>query len=153
SFPFVNPPALSSNLTMYDMGSPGEKQILIDNVRSLNAGGGSTPSRRGTAYMINQFRRTDSGAPIKYQCQRNAAMLFTDGYTNESNQGTVTSYLNVGDQDRTLGAPYGGPPYSGGVASQNTIADYAMWGYLTNPRPDLPVGGVPVPAGCPGAGD
>ena len=152
SFPFVNPPALSSNLTMYDMGSPTEKATLINQVRALNAGGGSTPSRRGTAYMIRQFHRTDGGAPIKYQCQRNAAMLFTDGYTNESSQSAVTSYFDVGDQDLTLGAPYGGLPYSGGVASQNTIADYAMWGYLTNPRPDLPTGGVPLPAGCPGAG-
>lgn len=152
-FPFVNPPALTSNLTMYDLGSPADKATLINAVRNLNAGGGSTPSRRGTAYMINQFRRTDAGAPIKYQCQRNAAMLFTDGFTNESNQSAVTSYLNVGDQDHTLGAPYGGAPYSGGSASSNTIADYAMWGYLTNPRPDLPTGGVPVPAACPNAGN
>ena len=152
-FPFVNPPALSSNLTMYDMGSPTEKAVLINAIRNLNAGGGSTPSRRGTAYMLNQFHREDAGAPIKYECQRNAAMLFTDGYTNESNQSAVGAYFDVGDQDRTLGAPYGGPPYSGGVASQNTIADYAMWAYLTNPRPDLPLGRVPVPASCPGAGD
>ena len=159
-FPFVNPPALNSDLTMYDMGTPAEKATLIEGVRGLGAGGSSTPSRRGTAYMINQFRRTDSGAPIKFECQRNAAMLFTDGYTNDSggNLTTIKNYFNgvpgnlVNDQDHSLGGPYGGAPYSGGVASENTIADYAMWGYLTNPRPDLPLGKVRVPASCPSAG-
>ena len=155
SFEFVDPPALTTNQVMYDMGSPSEKATLINRIRSLRANGGSTPSRRGTAYMLNQFQRTDSGAPIQYECQRNAAMLFTDGYTNDSsgNLATISAYFDVGDQDHTIGAPYGGAPYSGGVASSNTIADYAMWGYLTNPRPDMPLGRVPVPAACPGAGD
>ena len=155
AFEFVDPPALDSNLTMYDMGSPTEKATLINQIRNLRANGSSTPSRRGSAYMINQFHRTDSGAPIKYECQRNAAMLFTDGFTNDSS-GTlapISAYFDVGDQDHSLGAPYGGAPYSGGVASQNTIADYAMWGYLTNPRPDMPEGRVPVPASCPNAGN
>ncbi len=160
SFPFVDPPALNSNLTMYDMGYSTQKATLINAVRGLNAGGGSTPSRRGTAYMINQFRRVDNGAPVRYECQRNAAMLFTDGYTNDSggNLSTIKGYFNgilgnpVNDQDSALGAPYGGPPFSGGVASENTIADYAMWGYLTNPRPDLPVGRVPIPSSCPTTG-
>ncbi|MFT3756870.1 MAG: PilC/PilY family type IV pilus protein [Pseudoxanthomonas sp.] len=150
AFPFVDPPALATNQTMYDMAQTTDRATLIGNIRNLNAGGGSTPSRRGTAYMLNQFKRTDAGAPIKHQCQRNAAMLFTDGYTNESNQAAIATYFNVGDQDNTLGAPYGGAPYSGGVASQNTIADYAMWGYLTNPRPGLPLGEVPVPSSCSG---
>lgn len=161
SFEFVDPPALTTNQTMYDMGSPVEKATLIDRIRLLRANGGSTPSRRGTAYMLNQFHRTDAGAPIKFECQRNAAMLFTDGYTNESASpndaptriANVTNYFDVGDQDHSLGAPYGGAPISGGVASVNTIADYAMWGYLTNPRPDLPLGRVPIPAACPGAGN
>lgn len=159
AFEFVNPPDLDDDLTMHDMGSPAEKATLINTVRSLRANGGSTPSRRGTAYMLNQFHRTDSGAPVKYECQRNAAMLFTDGYTNESGSSSadrlnrVTNYFDVGDQDHSLGGPYGGPPYSGGAASQNTIADYAMWGYITNPRPLMPAGRVPVPASCPGAGD
>lgn len=154
AFEFVDPPALTTNLTMHDMGSPVEKSTLINQIRNLRANGGSTPSRRGTAFMINQFHRTDTGAPVKFECQRNAAMLFTDGYTNDSGGSiaTISSYFDVGDQDNALGAPYGGAPYSGGVASQNTIADYAMWGYLTNPRPDLALGRVPVPASCPAAG-
>ncbi|HRF83008.1 MAG: pilus assembly protein [Xanthomonadales bacterium] len=133
------------NVVMRDMGVQADRDALYAAMRALNASG-NTPTRRATARMIRQFSRTDAGAPIKLQCQKNAAMLFTDGYTNESPAGAATSYWSVGNVDGGYPAPYGG-----GTASSDTIADYAMYGYITNPRPDLPTGKVPVPHACAGA--
>lgn len=144
----INPAPTSGNVAMRDMGVQADRDALYTAMRNLNASG-NTPTRRATAYMIKQFQRgspswPDANPPIKLQCQKNAGMLFTDGYTNDDNSG-LTGILNVGDMDHSLATPYGG-----GVASTNTIADFAMYGYLTNPRPDLAVGKVPVPAACSG---
>ncbi len=139
----INPAPATGDVAMRDLGVQADRDALYTAMRGLDANG-NTPTRRATAYMIKQFQRTDAGAPITLQCQKNAAMLFTDGYTNDNNSG-LTGILNVGDADNAEPAPYGG-----GVASTNTIADYAMYGYNTNPRPDLPEGFVPVPNECDG---
>lgn len=139
----INPPLPSGNVAMRDLGVQADRDLLYADMRALNASG-TTPTRRATAYMIKQFQRTDTGAPIKLQCQKNAGMLFTDGFTNDNNTG-LSAFWNVGNTDGTQPLPYGG-----GVASSNTIADYAMAGYTTNPRPDLPTGKVPVPSACSG---
>ncbi len=136
----INPTPPSGNVTMYDMSDPASKATLYATMRNLNASG-NTPTRTATAYMVKQFFRTDGGAPVMLQCQKNAGMLFTDGYTNETNNGS--GVLSVGDSDYSMP-----PPYGGGVPSSNTIADYAMYGYLNNLRPDLPVGRVLVPDEC-----
>lgn len=130
------------NVVMRDMNIQADRDALYTAMRGLNASG-NTPTRRATARMVRQFMRTDAGAPIKLQCQKNAGMLFTDGYTNESPAGAAGAYWDVGDVDGTYPAPYGG-----GTASTNTIADYAMYGYVTNLRADLPAGKVPVPNVC-----
>ncbi|GAB3507873.1 pilus assembly protein [Pseudoxanthomonas daejeonensis] len=130
------------NILMRDMGVQADRDALYTSMRGLNASG-NTPTRRATARMVRQFMRTDAGAPIKLQCQKNAGMLFTDGYTNESPSGAATSYWNVGNVDGSYPAPYGG-----GTSSSDTIADYAMYGYTTNLRSDLPAGKVPVPNVC-----
>ncbi|MES5815660.1 PilC/PilY family type IV pilus protein [Pseudoxanthomonas sp. Soil82] len=140
----INPSPPTGDVAMRDLNVQADRDALYAAMRGLDASG-NTPTRRATAYMIKQFQRTDDAAPITLQCQKNAAMLFTDGYTNDNNSG-LTGILNVGDADNGEPAPYGG-----GVASTNTIADYAMYGYNTNPRPDLPAGFVPVPNECDGA--
>lgn len=137
----INPAPPSGNVVMRNLNIQSEKDALYASMRGLNASG-NTPTRRATAYMVQQFTRTDAGAPIKLQCQKNAGMLFTDGYTNDNNSG-LTGILDVGNADGSFPAPYGG-----GVTSSNTIADYAMYGYVTNLRPDLPAGKVPVPNTC-----
>lgn len=146
-FQINNPPTARGdgndpNVVMRDMGVQADRDALYTSMRGLNASG-NTPTRRATARMVRQFMRTDAGAPIKLQCQKNAGMLFTDGYTNESPAGAAGSYWDVGNVDGSYAAPYGG-----GTASSNTIADYAMYGYITNLRADLPAGKVPVPNAC-----
>jgi len=149
-FQINNPPVAlgdsnDTSVVMRDMGIQADRDALYVAMRNLNASG-NTPTRRATARMMRQFQRTDAGAPIKLHCQKNAAMLFTDGYTNESPAGAATSYWSVGNADGGFPAPYGN-----GVVSSDTIADYAMYGYVTNPRPDLlPLGMVPVPSACAG---
>ncbi|MBO9715978.1 MAG: pilus assembly protein [Pseudoxanthomonas sp.] len=130
------------NVVMRDMAVQADKDALYVSMRGLNASG-NTPTRRATARLVRQFMRSDAGAPIKLQCQKNAGMLFTDGYTNESPAGAATSYWSVGNVDGSYPAPYGG-----GTASTDTIADYAMYGYITNLRSDLTAGKVPVPKEC-----
>lgn len=131
-----------TNVTMYDMSNPADKATLYAAMRDLRASGG-TPTRSATAYMVKQFLRTGAGAPVMLQCQKNAGMLFTDGYTNESGVDGSSILPGVGDRDFSQPLPYGG-----GVPSSNTIADYAMYGYLTNLRTDMPAGRVPVPDEC-----
>jgi type IV pilus assembly protein PilY1 len=130
-----------NDVTMYNVDVATEKASLYGQMRALNSSG-NTPTRRATAHMATQFRRKNSSgktdAPVQLVCQKNAGMLFTDGYTNDD---AVTS---VADVDGALPAPFGG-----GVASSGTIADIAMDAYLGNLRSDLvPAGKVPVPSGC-----
>lgn len=143
--------ASRSDVTMRDMSSAAEKSALFTSMRALNSSG-STPTRSATAFMVDQFTRTDSGAPVKLQCQKNAGMLFTDGFTNDSSNARYG--LTIGDQDGSVSAPYvPGAPYTGGVSSSNTIADIAMYGYKTILRTDgifATPGKVPVPKACSG---
>lgn len=139
----INPAPPSGNVTMFDMGKAADKAELYKLMRALNSSG-NTPTRRAVAYMVQQFKRTDTGAPVQLVCQKNAGMLFTDGYTND----TATPSPTVGDVDNKLPLPFGG-----GVASSNTIADYAMDGYLNNLRGDLKEGLVPVPKAACGVPD
>lgn len=136
-----NPGMAGGNVTMRDMAAPAQKNDLYADLFTLPSNGG-TPNRSATVYMGDQFRRTDAGAPIQLTCQKNAGMLFTDGYTNEGGaNGNV--YRNFGDTDGAQPAPIGGNN------NGNTIADIAYSFYANNLRTDLlPAGRVPVPEAC-----
>jgi len=135
------PGMAGGNVIMRDMAAPAQKATLYANLFTLPADGG-TPNRSATVYMGDQFRRTDAGAPIQLACQKNAGMLFTDGYTNEGGT-NGNAYRNIGDTDSGQPAPIGGN------SNGNTIADIAYSFYTNNLRPDLlPTGLVPVPEAC-----
>jgi type IV pilus assembly protein PilY1 len=133
----INPPYPGTNVYMHDMSVGGDKILLYQKMRALNASG-STPSRRATRYMGEQFMRDDTGAPVKLACQKNGGMLFTDGFTNDD---ALSGDKRVGNADGGMGSPFAD-------THSNTIADLAAWMYNTNIRPDLPAGKVPVPSGC-----
>jgi len=144
--------ASRTDVTMRDMGVAADKSALYTSMRKLDSHD-TTPTRSATAFMVKQFMRTNPGAPIKLQCQKNAGMLFTDGFTNET--ANAKYGLTIGDQDGTVSTPYvTGAPYTGGVASSDTIADIAMYGYKTILRTDTTngfnPGKVPVPKVCSG---
>lgn len=120
-------------LPIYDMGEPAQKRQLYDNMIALTAGGG-TPNRQAVNAAGLQFKRTDTDAPVKLSCQKNAVMLFTDGF---SNGGTPSSTNADGD----MGAPFR-DGHSG------TMADIAATYYNSPLRTDLPAGQVRVPSSC-----
>lgn len=131
-------------VTMRDMGVTADRTALYNLLTGLPASGG-TPNRQAVNAAGQQFRRTDSGAPVQFACQKNAVMLFTDGYSNGGGP-------SVGNNDGGLGAPF-----SDGYS--DTMADIASRYYLNANltigasgasyiRPDLTAGKVPVPSGC-----
>lgn len=126
-------------VTMYDLNTDGDRASLYTKMRALPASG-STPLRRAVRFMGDQFRRTGVGAPVQLSCQKNASMLFTDGFTNDDNNGLS----KVGDQDGSLPLPFKDGSHS------DTLADFASWSYENNIRPDLATGQVPVPDACNG---
>ncbi|WP_312320707.1 PilC/PilY family type IV pilus protein [Stenotrophomonas sp.] len=132
----------SKRLTMRKMTADTDKTLLYTDMLALTASGG-TPNRQAVNAAALQFTRTDADAPISSSCQKNAVMLFTDGF---SNGGGPT----VGNNDQNMGAPFN-DSYS------NTMADIVSRFYNNNGgqpplRPDLAAGMVPVPEAC-GNGD
>lgn len=122
-------------VTMYDMtpGSTG-RTSLYTQIYALPASGG-TPNRQAVNAMGQQFFRTDPGAPVQLACQKNAGMLFTDGYSNGNGPD------DIGNVDGGMGAPFAD-------GNSNTLADIATRYYLNNLRPDLAPGKVPVSTAC-----
>jgi type IV pilus assembly protein PilY1 len=95
-----------SQATMYDLGeSPQKVQLLSDIIRNMRADG-STPNRSAANYLGQQFQRTkttrDPNPPVLLSCQKNAGMLFTDGYINESGNTTRMRRLVAPYYDNSL---------------------------------------------------
>jgi len=130
----------SKRLAIRAMGTPSEKVALYNSMIALTASGG-TPNRQAVNSAGIQFKRTDANAPVKLSCQKNAVMLFTDGY---SNGGGPT----VGNIDGSMGAPFND-------SHEDTMADIVSQYYLNPLRTDslMPRGQVPVPQACSAGGD
>ncbi|MCG7201287.1 hypothetical protein MD273_16245 [Marinobacter pelagius] len=82
-----------------------------------------SPLRGALDYVGTQYKRQNTGAPIQYECQRNYALMYTDGFASD----------------------YG--------AGQETLGDIASNYYSGNLRLDLPAGQVNVPGACIDGGD
>ncbi|MFZ5483228.1 MAG: pilus assembly protein [Pseudomonadota bacterium] len=119
-------------VTMLDFDS--ERTTFFDTLKNfVNAGG--TPTRLALQHAGTQYRQTGAGAPIQERCQKNFAIVFTDGFANQDN-------VAVGNADGASGSPYS-DPYSG------TMGDIAMYHYNNNLRTDLtPAGDVPLNPSC-----
>jgi type IV pilus assembly protein PilY1 len=122
-------------ITMRDLGDISERGALLDQIYAIGGSSGPSPNKQGLKHIGEQYRRTDSGAPITAPCQHNFAILFTDGYSDAWDD------AGVGNADGDQGSPYADSAY-------NTMADIAMRYYSTNLRPDLGPGGVPIPGQC-----
>ena len=98
--------------------------------------------------MANYYKQTGGSAPIQYACQANFDILVTPGYLNENGPGAAgyTNYftnvtppaLSTANYDGSAGVPYAD-------TFDNTLADYALYYYSQNLRPDLANGQVPIP--------
>lgn len=132
----------AERVTMYNMAVPADKTALYNQILTRPSWS-STFNRQAVYAAGEQFRRTDAGAPVQLACQKNATMLFTDGYSN-------TDGPSVGNLDLAMGAPFSD-------ANSDTMADIASKYYLdaaggVSPlRTDLPAGQVPTPGACPSA--
>lgn len=123
---------------MHDMADTtvnGARSKLFAKLLELDASN-STPNRQAVAAAAKQLTRTDEGAPVKRVCQKNAVMLFTDGFSNQSGP-------TVGNNDSDMGAPFKD-------GNSNTMADIVTQYYLDKDgksplRPDLQAGQVPIP--------
>lgn len=131
----------SQRVAMRDMANDTDRAALWNSMLALPASGG-TPNRQAVYSAGQQFRRTDgTGAPVQLACQRNAVMLFTDGFSN--NNGPA-----VGNVDGGMGQPFRD-------GYDDTLADIATSYYLNTTggaspiRPDLQPGLVPRPSACP----
>ncbi len=127
----------SANVTMRDMAVPADRSGLYASMLAL-AASGSTPNLTAVKRIGEQFRRTDSGAPVALSCQKNAGMLFTDGFSNASETAAAVTGL--------------GAPFDNTVA--NSMAAIASRYYFDTSggdsplRTDLLAGNVPVPDQC-----
>lgn len=128
-----------TDVIMRDMTTAAEKQALYSSMIALPASG-STPNRWAVEHIGRQFQRTDAGAPAKLSCQKNAGMLFTDGYSNQNGPAMTNA-----NGDGGMGAPFSD-------GHSDTLADIAAYYYRTNLRPDLAAGQVKVDKICPAGG-
>lgn len=128
----------TKRLAMRDMANDTDKLALYTDMIALTASGG-TPNRQAVNAAALQMTRTDAGAPVKLMCQKNAVMLFTDGFSNGDGP-------TVGNNDSAMGVPFRD-------GNSNTMADIVSKYYNDvnggSPlRPDLAAGKVPVPQAC-----
>ena len=133
----------NERVAIRDMAVQPDRVALYDQMHALNASGG-TPNRQAVMAAGEQFRRTDDDGPVRLACQRNAMMLFTDGFSNNGGP----TLPNPQNRDGGMGVPFSD-------SHSNTMADIAASFYLNDSngnspiRPDLPAGLVPVPGSCP----
>jgi type IV pilus assembly protein PilY1 len=148
----------SSSGRMYNMDLPSDVTTLLDliyNTESSNA----TPTRTTLLKIGNQFSNktlsyssysndgtavSNSKGIVQFACQKNAAFVLTDGYTNESPSLTMPAY-QTGKTDQTYATKR---PYWNTATSKSqfstSLADIALRFYTNNIRDDLTVGQVPT---------
>ena len=131
--------ATSPDVTMGDIDVGANRTALYTNFYQNWVASGGTPNRPAVANIVRNFKRTGSGAPITYSCQRNFGMLFTDGFSNPP--ATGDGFYTVGNVDGSKGAPYAD-------TVSNTMADGIMGAYANSLRTDLTQGKVTVPSAC-----
>lgn len=126
------PSTYSTN--MIDLDTSTSRESFMTGIYAIDGNGGGTPNRKALGYTGENYKRTDSNAPIQYKCQNNFAIQFTDGFS-------TLEAPSVGNVDKAKGLPYADN-------YDNTLADIAMKYYTDNLRAGLPTGKVPVPAQC-----
>ncbi len=103
--------------------SPTELKDAID----LMAADSYTPLGESLEDILDYFRRTDSGAPIQYDCQKSFVIVITDGLPTMDRD--VSSYLWDADGD---GNDPGdctslGIPYDNSLDCSDHVDDVAYW--------------------------
>ena len=154
-----------TNIAMYNMATEADRLSLYQDIAKRHCSGtgsgtgfsgttlspgtpcgdaglyGGTPNHRAVDRMGAQFRRTDTNAPVLRACQKNAGMLFTDGFANQA----YTSTNFTGNQDGSSATP--APPFPDDTSGK--MSDIAYYYYKTALRSGTGwSGAVPVPSAC-----
>lgn len=94
------------NAKMYSMVEESEKIALLKDITQNMRASGSTPNRSAADHLGAQFQRaqttSDPSPPVLLSCQKNAGMLFTDGYINETGNDTRMVKLVAPYYDNSL---------------------------------------------------
>lgn len=127
--------------TMLDTAADADRITLYEHFGKIWSDGPGTLNREAVQYLGEQFRTNPQA--ITNACQRNAGLLFTDGYTNVNNGPT-----GIGNQDGGTGSV---APFAD--AHADTLADIAMLYYQGSKVPlrtgaAFPAGKVPVSEEC-----
>ena len=129
------------DVTMRNMATQTEKQTLFTEIISQMRADDDTPTRRAVRHIGEQFKRvkgtSDPNAPVQLSCQKNAGMLFTDGYINDGSSPSVSP----ANADGTYGAPFADNV-------NNTMADIVIPYYYNSLVPGLEQNNVPVSSAC-----
>ena len=151
----------SSSGRMYNMDNPADVTILLDLIYNTESNS-ATPTRTTLLKVGNQFKSStstltstnDDGTSftpathgiVQYSCQKNAAFIITDGYTNESPSlaNSIPAY-DSGTTDQTYATKQ---PYWNTNSSKSqfstSLADISLRFYTNNLRSDLSLGQVPI---------
>jgi type IV pilus assembly protein PilY1 len=131
-------------LNIRDFDATGQKVDFFSLLYG-SAPSGGTPLRSSLAragrYYANKIKDQPVD-PVQYSCQRNYAILSTDGYWNtDSENGSWNAKLDggkIGNQDGTDASPPVSRPQLDSLNKSTTLADVAMYYYRTDLRtPDL----------------
>jgi len=128
-------------LHVRDYDAPNQKAEFFRRLYGI-APNGSTPLRSGLHKAGQYFAKRASGQnadPMQYSCQRNYALLSTDGYWNTGLEPGQPYYIPkrldgttaIGDLDGVTGTPR---PMFDAVKSKNSLADIAKYYYDTDLR-------------------
>jgi type IV pilus assembly protein PilY1 len=69
-----------NDVSMRDLDITADKSSLFNSLYRIDGNGGGTPNRAALKHAAGQYARTNTGAPITAECQKNFTLLFTDGF-------------------------------------------------------------------------
>lgn len=131
-----------------DTLTPAHKQAWYDKLYSVSPDG-YTPLRSALSKAGRIYAGRIGRDPVQYSCQQNFSILASDGYWNVGNgcnggRGCkLDGVTPVGNQDNDpVKTPR--PMYDGGsdTNADNTLADVAMYYYMTDLRPPGSIGAM-----------
>ena len=99
-----------------------QKTSFYDKLYKASASG-DTPLRTALQSVGEMYKTTGASAPIQYRCQRNYAIVETDGYWNSS-----APSLTPGNQDSSEPRPM----YDGGTATGTKVETWQRYSYSTS---------------------
>lgn len=98
-----------------------------------------TPLKPALSLAGRMYAGTALDDPIQQSCQKNWAIMTTDGFWNSGSGAKIDGTSPVGNHDNTNTGISVRPKYDGGNASAtDTLADIAMYYYKTDLRPTMP---------------